>query len=371
MDMPDIDDNSGVEALLGFEFQRNCALLLLLDNYKSYKDRNYFISIEHYDDFLFGFRDFSNSKIEHIKSYQAKKLTDPKWTIAGLALPTSKMLNVGKAINHDIADKTPDFRADLIFVSDSVIELKSDNLNKGNNQKAKYDIERIRIDNPYMSYNELPTNLQILVANSVKAVTKNTYCASEFNSLGYEWVDLPKTPRNQLAILETRVGESFLGVPDAKAALLVLLSLFKSIEAVHNKRKQISLLDSRKILEGHDIGIAVTVIDLESRALDFWRQSAEQFCPKLKLPMGKSNKASEYIGMAFELFKDKNNQEHKKIFSFVRDHAFEDFCYSSADTIEMFVDKYYKSNIASNVIEREDVIFAIVCAYVQTRDIKV
>lgn len=371
MEIPDIDDNSGVEALLGFEFQRNCALLLLLDNYKVYKDKNYFISIEHYDDFLFGFRDFSNSKIEYIKSYQAKKLTGPKWTIAGLALPTSKMLDVGKAIKNDLANKTPDFYADLIFVSDSMIELKSENLNQDKKKKAKYDIERIRIDNPFMLYNELPFTLQELVTESVEGATKNTYSSSEFNYLAYEWVDLPKTSRNQLAILETRIREIFIGVPDAKAALLVLLSLFKSIEAVHNKRKKISLLDSQKILESHDIEKAVTVIDLESRALDFWRQSAEQFCPKLKLPMGKSNKASEYIGIAFELFKDKNNQEHKKIFNFVRGNSFEDSCYSSADTIEMFVNEYYKSNIASNSIEREDVIFAIICAYVQTRDIKV
>ncbi|HHF2932009.1 TPA: hypothetical protein ACPJ0J_000861 [Vibrio alginolyticus] len=371
MSTPDIDDNSGVEALLGFEFQRNCALLLLLDNYESYNSQNYFISIEHYDDFLFGFRDSNNQKIELIKSYQAKKLTDPKWTISALAEPTSKMLDVGKAIKSDVAAKASSFSANLIFISDSVIELKSENLNKGKKGKAKYDIERVKMDNPYMSYMELPDTLRNLVVTSVKSASTNQYCDSEFDHLAYQWVDLPKTPRNQLAILETRVGESFEGVPDAKAALLVLLSLFKNIEVLHNKRKKISLMDTQKILEGDAIRKAVKVINLERKALSFWRTCAEQICPKVKLPMGKANRASEYIGIAFELFKDKNNQEHKKIFNFVKNNSFEEYCYSSADTIEMFVNEYYKSSIYSNAIEREDVIFAIVCAYVQTRDITI
>ncbi|AVF59845.1 DUF4297 domain-containing protein [Vibrio alginolyticus] len=369
MSTPDIDDNSGVEALLGFEFQRNCALLLLMDNYESYSSQNYFISIEHYDDFLFGFRDSNNHKIEHIKSYQAKKLTGSKWTIAALGEPTSKMLDVGKAIKSDIVAKASSFSANLIFVSDNTIELKSGNLNKGSKGKAKYDIEKIRIDNPYMSYIELPDTLRDLVVDSVKSASTNAYCDSEFEHLAYQWVDLPKTSRNQLAILESRVRENFKGVPDAKAALLVLLSLFKSIEVLHNKRKKISLMDTQKILEGATIRQAVNVINLESKALDFWRACAKDLCPKVKLNMGKANRASEYIGIAFELFKDKNNQEHKKIFNFVKNNTFEDYCFGHDDTIEMFVNEYYKSSIYSNSIEREDVIFAIVCAYVQTRDI--
>lgn len=369
MTVQDIDDNSGVEAILGFEFQRNCALLLLLDNYKSYKDINYFISIEHYDDFVFGFRNPSNTKIQYLKSYQAKKLTEPKWSIPALAMPTSKMLDVGTAIKSDLADKTADFKADLIFVSDSVIELKSENLNKDTKEKARYDIERIRIDNPYLSFNKLPETLKNRVISTVSEVSSKKYNNIDFDCLAYEWVDLPKTPRNQLAILETRVNENFHGTPDPKAALHVLLSLFKDIETTHNKRQKISLMDKRKILEGHEIRQAVTVIDLERRTLDFWRSSSEKICPKLKIPISKSNRASEYIGIAFELFKDKSNQEHKKIHDFVRDNNFEDNCYTSADAIEMFVKEYYQSPILSNVIEREEVVFAIVCAYVQTRDI--
>ncbi|MEL5970530.1 hypothetical protein AAEZ66_01560 [Vibrio cholerae] len=371
MSTQDIDENSGVEALLGFEFQRNCALLLLLDDYSSYTSKNYFISIEHYDDFLFGFRDSNNQKLELIKSYQAKKRTDQKWNITALAEPTSKMLDVGKAIKSDIVAKASNFQSDLIFISDRLIELKSENLNKGTNKKAEYVLEKIRYDNPYMSYTELPDILRNHVQESVRNASKNQYSDSEFDRLAYQWVDLPKTPRNQLAILETRVRENFKGVPDAKAALSVLLNLFKSIETVYNKRSKISLMDSRKILEGEDIKKAVEVITSQQKALDFWRACASELCPRIKLNMGKANKAKEYIGIAFELFKDKSNQEHKKIYNFVKNNHYEDCCFDHASTIEMFIDEYYKSNLYSNAIEREDVIFAIICAYVQTRDITV
>lgn len=65
--------NSGVVALSGYEFQRNCALFLLLDNYDSFKDKDYFLCIEHYDDFLFCYRTADSTQVEKIEAYQAKK----------------------------------------------------------------------------------------------------------------------------------------------------------------------------------------------------------------------------------------------------------------------------------------------------------
>ena len=73
--------NAGIEALLGFEFQRNCALYLLLENYDRFKKREFFLCIEHHDDFLFCYRSNYQDKIEEIQSYQAKKLSGAIWTI--------------------------------------------------------------------------------------------------------------------------------------------------------------------------------------------------------------------------------------------------------------------------------------------------
>ncbi|WP_214657735.1 hypothetical protein, partial [Vibrio anguillarum] len=61
--------NCGVVALSGYEFQRNCALYLLLDGYEHFREEDYFLCIEHYDDFLFCFRTNDTERIKRIISY--------------------------------------------------------------------------------------------------------------------------------------------------------------------------------------------------------------------------------------------------------------------------------------------------------------
>jgi hypothetical protein len=98
--------NSGIDALLGFEFQRNCALYLLLDDYNRFKDREFFLCIEHHDDFLFCYRTGCRSNIQEIHSYQAKKLSGNVWTINERFSETiAKMLEVGSDLRSDSAPK--------------------------------------------------------------------------------------------------------------------------------------------------------------------------------------------------------------------------------------------------------------------------
>ena len=54
--MTDKSTNAGVDAQTGFALQRNSALYLLLEEYHSkFKERKYFICLEHHDDFIFCF----------------------------------------------------------------------------------------------------------------------------------------------------------------------------------------------------------------------------------------------------------------------------------------------------------------------------
>lgn len=366
----EVDANSGVEALLGFEFQRNCSLLILLDNYSQFEKQDYFLSIEHYDDFLFGFRKLASNEIEHIKSYQAKKLTDPKWTISALSTPLSKMLDVRQAILNDSIHKSTNFNIESIFISNSIIELKSDNINKEvSSQKAKYITTTVKENNTYVRFLELDDILKTKIKDGIRNGSRQ-FEDSEFDTLNYEWIDLPKTVKNQIAVLDSRMRDNFEGIPDSKAAIQVLLSLFKSIESVYNQKNIISLLDKSKILEGKEIRKAVKTVDLEQRAFNFWRDSAREFCPKLQISRSISNRAEEHIGIAFELFKDKTQAEYKKIFDFVKNATFDKYTYTDEDCISSFIDAYYGSRIKSNSLSHENVVFAIVCAYVQTRDIK-
>lgn len=64
--MKDKAVNAGVTAQTGFELQRNCALLLILDDYTSYKDKNFFVCIEHQDDFLFAFTTDDHKTLQEV-----------------------------------------------------------------------------------------------------------------------------------------------------------------------------------------------------------------------------------------------------------------------------------------------------------------
>lgn len=106
--------NAGVDALLGFEFQRNCALYLLLNNYNHFKGREFFLCIEHHDDFLFCYRSNCQEKIEEIHSYQAKKLSGAVWTInERFSEALAKMLEVGSDLLSDPVPKSQSYTHEL------------------------------------------------------------------------------------------------------------------------------------------------------------------------------------------------------------------------------------------------------------------
>ncbi|QDZ62780.1 DUF4297 domain-containing protein [Elizabethkingia bruuniana] len=73
-----IDSNSGVQASVGFDFQRNSCIYIFLEKYSALKDQNYFIMLEHYDDIVFGILN-EKSELAEITTYQAKK-SSTNWT---------------------------------------------------------------------------------------------------------------------------------------------------------------------------------------------------------------------------------------------------------------------------------------------------
>ena len=313
METPEIDANSGVEALLGFEFQRNCALMLILDNYSDFDGQNYFLSIEHYDDFLFCFRNPNTLNVAHIKSYQAKKLSGNKWTINQRLLETiNKMLDVGKALSNDPIPKEPDYKKELLFVSNSPIELKSNNLNLGKKGlKPKYETVTLKENANMISFSDLPLVIQKKIKESINSQVSED--DSDYKDLKFNFIELPKTAKLQKTILIGLMNQNFKEIPDSAAAIEVLLCLFREIETVYNQKNKISLMDQSKTLEGTKIANTISLIKLEKRTFTFWRENSREFCKTLRISRGEAEKAEEYIGIAFELFKDKQQTEHKKL----------------------------------------------------------
>ena len=64
--------NAGVHNATGIEFQKHCALYIFLENYEDIKDKQFFICIEHHDDFIFCYQN-DHDVISAIDTYQAKK----------------------------------------------------------------------------------------------------------------------------------------------------------------------------------------------------------------------------------------------------------------------------------------------------------
>ena len=117
--------NAGVDALTGFGFQRNCALYLLLNDYDSFKNREFFLCIEHHDDFLFCFKTSCLTQIEEIHAYQAKKLSGAIWKInPRLSEIIAKMLEVGNDLKEDPISKSSSYDHSLTFISNTETELK-------------------------------------------------------------------------------------------------------------------------------------------------------------------------------------------------------------------------------------------------------
>src|SRR5690554_1621544 len=116
--------NAGVHAQTGFALQRNSALYILLEEYHNkFKDKNYFICLEHHDDFLFCFLN-KKDEAEVIEAYQSKKKSpDTRKLDPELIEIISKLLKTGKSLISDNFPKSKDYRHILYFTSNQTTNL--------------------------------------------------------------------------------------------------------------------------------------------------------------------------------------------------------------------------------------------------------
>ena len=121
--------NSGVENHNGMALQRNTAIFLLLKDYKvKFKDKKYFICLEHHDDFLFCFLN-ENDDVSLIEAYQSKKKSTAQWTLTELLNNDQniilKLLETGKRLHDDKRSKSSEYQHILYFSSNQNIQLRA------------------------------------------------------------------------------------------------------------------------------------------------------------------------------------------------------------------------------------------------------
>lgn len=359
--------NSGIDALLGFEFQRNCALYLLLSDYDYFKGREFFLCIEHHDDFLFCYRTGCRSNIEEIHSYQAKKLSGNIWSInERFSELVAKILEIGNDLINDPIPKCASYTHALTFVSNTDIKLNYKPSKKEKESGKKEITYLLNEQNSKCTYASIPAEIKDKIKENVALFCKKQnidYHKSELDNLHIQWVDFPRNKNTQKDALVGLMVRKFSHVSDPLAAVELLLSLFREIEVVYNQGKIVNLLDSTKRLEGDEIKLAIDIIETEQKTFKLWRDYSTELSRRFRVPIGIQNSHKNYIRNTFELLKDMNNHEHQIIKNFVRKNDYSMSHYSHDDMFEAYVsDIKIKNSINLNDV---DIFFSALCAFVE------
>jgi len=322
--------NSGIDALLGFEFQRNCALALLLDDYKRISNREFFLCIEHHDDFLFCYRSASLCDIEFIESYQAKKLSGGVWTIdARFAEIIAKILDVGYNLNSDPAPKCSTYSHSLTFISNTEFSLSYKPTKEEEKEGKVATTHLINEQNSKEHYNSIPKDIKDKIKDKLKEYhTKKSsqLNETELNNLHIQWIDFPRNKKNQKYILDGLMQREFPQIQDHSAAVELLQSLFRDVESVYNQGKIIRLLDKTKRVEGSDIKKAINIINKEQKAFELWRAHSTALAQKFRITLAIQTDYENYIKNTFEYLKDMSNNEHQIIKTFIKENNYTDNC---------------------------------------------
>lgn len=359
--------NAGIDALLGFEFQRNCALYLLLSDYSHIKGREFFLCIEHHDDFLFCYRSACRSHIEEVHSYQAKKLSGSVWTIdKRFTEVIAKMLDVGNDLINDPAPKCQSYIHELTFVSNTDIKLSYKPTSQEKKDGKKEITYLLNEQNCKSSYSAIPEDIRDKINKKVDdfcKVEKINYYKPELDNLSIQWVGLPRRKNDQKDILVGLMCRKFPHVSDPTAAIDLLLSLFREVEAVYNQGKVINLLDSTKRVEGEEIKKAIGVIETEQKTFKLWRGYSVELSRKFRISIGIQNNHENYIRNTFELLKDMSNNEYQIIKKFVRENDYSMNHYNHGDMFDAYVSDIKNKN--SMNLNDIDIFFSTLCSFVE------
>jgi len=316
--------NAGVRALNGFALQRNTALFILLDNYNNkFKEKNYFISLEHHDDFLFCFYN-DNHEIDYTEAYQSKKKSNGMWTITNkLAEIITKLIKTGIDLHNDDITKSISYSQKLYFSSNSPMSFKTKNTD-GNISKI------VNEENSSISFKALRTEIQEKILTQI-----NTYLndgkkdqkdlpmefLEEISNLNFLYITFTTTDKEQQNQLIGKLQEIFKDqIIDYRAAVNSILSLFNHIETIYNQGHVSKLLDKSKQVSSKDLNTALKIITTRTKAFNYWRDQTKQVSETLEIKPFDKDIFEETFVLAFDLFKSIKETGHKSILTFVKEN---------------------------------------------------
>jgi hypothetical protein len=311
MSIEKIDINSGVQANVGFDFQRNTCIYVFLDNYHIWKNQEYFIMLEHYDDIVFGFLN-SNGELSQVTTYQAKK-SAKVWTTNQVYEIIQKICNSGIEMLKDSIIKTSDYKQSQHFISNNTIIL---------NYKCSTDKKNKKVyvneTNESIAFKSLNVDCQ----NSLKKGNSNIKFDSQqidhFKNLNFTYIDLGRNTKSQLELLRGKF-ESVFGksIIDHTAARDTLIFHLKEIESTYNQGDIPKFSDKNKRFESVKIKTIFNILTTKNLALDFCRKKAEKICEELSINVFDATFFELNFENSLDEFKDLRQGEHQKIIRFI------------------------------------------------------
>lgn len=348
-----IDDNAGVHANVGMDFQRNCGLYIFLENYHKLKNQRYFIILEHYEDIIFGFLN-ADSDLEKVESYQAKKSSKP-WTNSELYEVVDKIVKNGIRILIDDLSKSDNYTKEHFFITNNTIKLT---YKDSNNKKSTISINET---NSSVHFLDLPYELRELLLNGSTSIRFNFQQELHFSTLNFSYIDFGRNTKSQLQLLLGKFEEVFGNlILDYKAARDTFLTELDKSDSVYNNGNQANLSDLNKRIESTKINEILDVITSEKLALEFCRNKSSEICKKLKINVIDSKYFELNFKNSLDNFKDLTQSEHIKILKYVNDNRgiFKNY-YEDAKCIKALYEKFViEKNTILNEIQLKATISA-------------
>lgn len=385
-----LKDNAGVHGGIGYEFQKICALYLLLEEYSDLKEREYFIYFEHYEDFVFC---FTNGKIlESANLYQAKK-SGEKWTLNNeFKKIIHSMCEDGVIAKADATfNKTGEYEQYLHFISNAIIQLKQTKTNVTkeincfdelcaeakseiiehikDNIKTSLCAVRTSVDSPSETQvKEWYESLDQDSKDAIDAEIESNNVLIEIPSLKFRYLDLSQKTASQKDQLKGKLTTIFNDqIANPSAAIETLLLLFSETATTFNQGC-VSFSDENKRVSSERIHICFDILTSKSKAIEYWRSKGSEISRTLNLKIRDKQLFESAFNNSFDYFKDLTKAEHQKILVF----TCEAYNESSANDIESFVGETYDKYISLHSVRFSELELkaAIYAAYFENENLQ-
>ncbi|MBJ7277445.1 hypothetical protein JHC43_13260 [Marinobacter salarius] len=357
-----VSSNSGVEGASGYSFQRCCVVFLLFDNYEDFNLEDYFICIEHHEDFLFAFLD-KNGDLKKIDTYQAKKSRND-WTIDNdLCEIIGKITLVGRDIINDSCSKSEDYNHTLSFLTNRSIVLKSKK-----QKDIKQKVTKVQVSNKSAKYAELHEDIK---SNIESRINKSVLSDDQLVNVNFQYIDLAQSNTGWQRTLKGLSIEHFgQDVSDHEAVISTLMTMLQDVEQVYNDNNVVLLSDPAKRITRKKINQIFNMFIESKKSFDFWRHYSEELSSQLDLKLPIRRKAKELLENCFDYFKDIQQVEYRKIYQFVKTRTdVDEYHINEASCIVDLYSRYVEK--FNPRLERYMVAFAVIAAYVETRGMHV